>query len=409
MIPYLARVLGPSGWGHIAFAQSMGDFIAIFAEYGFVLSATRELAQNHESKEECRVIASGTFGAQAVLVTLGVTGAILVSFWVPFLRSHPKLLCAGLVYGAAQGLSPNWLFQGLERMTVAAVLEVLSKLAALVSVFVFVHSPGDEWKVLAFQGFAPVVAAIAGIWLAHRVLRLQVPSLAMVMQALRMGWSMFLLRSGIAAFSTANIFILGVFARADLVGYYASADKIAKAIGGLTMPIGDAFYPRLSKLAVHSPSEGRSLTRMSVAIQGVCGLLLTIATFWGASPIIRLVYGKTFGGAVPILQLLAILPLVIALTDSIGFQSLLPAKRENSVTKAILAGAIVNISLAFLLAPRFGGIGMASAAAIAETTVCIILIWIVARTTTLFTGNEVQPAPVRFAVSSIEVSSRTAK
>ncbi len=40
-IPYLARVLGPSGWGDVAFTLSMGDFIALFAEFGFLLSATR--------------------------------------------------------------------------------------------------------------------------------------------------------------------------------------------------------------------------------------------------------------------------------------------------------------------------------------------------------------------------------
>ena len=73
--PYLARVLGASGWGDVAFTQSMGDFIAIFVEFGFALSATREIAQNRNSKEACGLIAGGTLGAQLALSTLGVLAA----------------------------------------------------------------------------------------------------------------------------------------------------------------------------------------------------------------------------------------------------------------------------------------------------------------------------------------------
>jgi Polysaccharide biosynthesis protein len=33
--PYLARVLGPSGWGVVVFAQAIGMVIASVVEYGF--------------------------------------------------------------------------------------------------------------------------------------------------------------------------------------------------------------------------------------------------------------------------------------------------------------------------------------------------------------------------------------
>ena len=60
-LPYLARVLGPSGWGDVAFTQSMGEFIAIFIEFGFLLSATRDLAQNRSSKRRFRANRSRDF------------------------------------------------------------------------------------------------------------------------------------------------------------------------------------------------------------------------------------------------------------------------------------------------------------------------------------------------------------
>ena len=409
-LPYLARVLGPSGWGDVAFTQSMGDFIAIFIEFGFLLSATRDLAQNRSSKEASGRIAVGTFGAQAVLATLGVVIALAVSTQVPLLSSHPRLLSAGIIYGVAQGMSPIWLFQGLERMALAASLEVSSKVVALGAILLFVHSPSDEWKVLAFQSLAPVVTVLVGFWMAHRLLTLYLPSLDMVRHSLRIGWPMFLLRSGAATYSTANVLILALFAPASIVGYFASAEKLAKAVTGLLMPIRDAFYPRLSHLATHSFAESQRLTRLSALIEVGAGLMLSVATFAGAHLIVGIVFGKTFEPAVTLLQILALHPFITSLSDAIGFQSLLPAGKEALVTKAIVAGGLANLAFAFVLAPRFLGKGMAVSVIVAEFAVCAVLVSIVARTTAFFRWEVPrQTDTAGFAQGILEVPTRSSE
>jgi polysaccharide transporter, PST family len=408
-IPYLARVLGPSGWGDVAFTLSMGDFIAIFAEFGFLLSATREIAQNRHSAEDCGRIAGGTLGAQSVLSILGVLAACAVATQVPLLRSHPKLLCAGLVYGVAQGMAPLWLFQGFERMTLAASLEVPSKVSTLVAIFLFVHTRGDEWKVLVFQSFTPMVTTVVGIWMAHRLVSFRRPTIATIGRALRAGWPMFLLRSGAATYSTGNVLILGMFAPAPIVGYYAAAEKLSKAICGLLVPIRDAFYPRLSQLAAHSPKENERLTRISALIETACGLVLSVLTWLGAGLIIRSVFGNTFAGAIPILQIFATLPFIVSLTDAIGFQSLLPAGKEGLIMRAVIAGGLVNLAFALLLAPRFMGNGMAISVVIAESAVCGVLVCIVGRTTRLFRRGEPDQVEVSFATTMIDVPTRTSE
>ena len=50
-IPYLARVLRPTGWGLVVFAQSFGAWLALVMEYGFDLSGTRAV---HESAQTDR-------------------------------------------------------------------------------------------------------------------------------------------------------------------------------------------------------------------------------------------------------------------------------------------------------------------------------------------------------------------
>jgi PST family polysaccharide transporter len=318
-------------------------------------------------------------------------GACAISTQVPLLRSHPALFFAGLFYGIAQGISPAWLFQGLERMAMAAAFEVAGKLAGLAAIFLFVRAAADSWKVVVFYSLAPVLTCGCALWMMYRQLRLRFPTVPMIRRALKIGWPMFLLRGGMATYSVANVLILALFAPVGVVGYYASAAKLSQAIGGLLMPIRDAFYPRLSHLATRSPKENERLTRISAVIESGCGAMLSILTWACAGILIKTVFGPSFAGAAPILQILAVLPLIFALTDAIGFQTLLPAGKESLLTKGIVAGGLINCVMAFLLAPRFQASGMAWSVVMAEAAICVILVCIVARTTNLFRGPEPDP------------------
>ena len=380
-IPYLARVLGPEGWGNVAFVQALGEFIVMVVEFGFTLSSTREIAQKRGSRTACGEVVAGTFGAQAGLSLLAVFGALLVATQIPLLREHPRLLAAGLFYGVMQGVAPLWFFQGLERMMLAGSLEIFSKIAALAGLLLFVHQPGDEWLVLALQGLAPGVSTVAGIWLAYRMVPLRLPTLAQVRHSLALGWPMFLIRSSASLYGVANVFVLGLFAPAAIVGYYASAEKIVKAGCGLLLPIRESLYPRLSQLAIHSPEENHRLTKLGALLMGGGGLALGLCTFAGAPWIAHILLGRGFDPVIPVLRILALLPVIIALTDSVGMQYLLPRGRESIVNRVVLSGGLVSLALAFLFAPRYQHVGMACAVVIAEAFVCGVLAYIVYRMT----------------------------
>src|SRR5450631_2130909 len=78
-IPYLARVLGAAGWGKVAFVTAIGEFIVILIEFGFNLSATREVARHRDCPNTCGEVMSGVLGAQVMLAGLAIAAAVLCS------------------------------------------------------------------------------------------------------------------------------------------------------------------------------------------------------------------------------------------------------------------------------------------------------------------------------------------
>lgn len=386
-IPYLTRVLMPTGWGTVAFVTSLGDFIVMAIEFGFNLSATREIAQNRESRERCGRIVSGVFASQLLIAAIAVAGICLGRPFLPVLRDHPSLFWAGLLYGVSQGLNPIWFFQGLENIRLAAAVEVIGKSLALLGLFIFVRNPGDEWRVLALQAVPALLSTVVGFLLAGRRVALCWPTPAHISQTLRRSFPMFLFRSGESLYGVGNAFVLGLFASPASVGYYSLAERIGRAIFGLLDPVRESIYPRLSHLAVRSQAKAAKLAQLGAAVMIAGGVLLGIGMYLFAPLLIHLAGSNAFTPAVTVLRIFAILPVLLAISHSIGIQWLLSLGRDRLVNRIIMSAGGLNLLLAVLLAPRFKHFGMAWAVVCAETFVCLALVWTVRRVSPFWRGN----------------------
>jgi polysaccharide transporter, PST family len=379
-IPYLARILGPGGWGLVAFALSFASLLTVLLEFGFPLSATREVARSRHSQETCTRVVAGVVGLQIILLCAGIVTAVAAASLVPVLHAHPRLLISALLFAGAQGLAPFWFFQGMEQLKFAAILDVTGKVIGMFGLLIFVRSPADDWLVLVCQGVGPLITTAIGFWTMYKTVTFRLPARSDLVVAFRHGWSMFVYRVGTSLCSTANVFVLGLFAPVHIVGYYASAEKIASAVLGLLNPVQEALFPRLSSLARHEPSSASRLACIGALVMAAGGVVLGSVLFLFAPTIITILTGPQFAEAVPALRILALLLPLGALVNSVGLQWLLPFGRDGVVNAIILTTAAIDLALGVALAPRFGHIGMAVAAVVAEASLGLAMLAAVAKT-----------------------------
>jgi PST family polysaccharide transporter len=383
-IPYLTRVLGLEGWGTVAFIQSLAEIVALVIEFGFNLSATREVSRARNNVDECRGLMAGVLGSQVMLASAALTIVLLVKNHLPLGAGNSALVVAGCVYAVAQGFSPLWFFQGLEKMALAAGLEIGARVCALAGLFLLVRHPGDAWIALSLQAFTAGISTVAGIAIAYRTFGFERPSLGLISDALRRGWRMFVFRSAESLYGVGNSFVLGLFAGPVIVGYFALAEKISKAMFGLLNPVREALYPKLAYLMESSERDAARLARVGIAVMTVAGAVLTSVMYVFAPDLIRILGGPQFELAIPVLRIMSLLPLILSITYSVGLQWLIPLGREAVVNRIIICAGLFNLLLAFSLASRFGAIGMAASVLSAETLVCGSLLLIVWRSTNLW-------------------------
>jgi polysaccharide transporter, PST family len=373
-VVFLTRALGPRAWGILATFQGFSAYFGLIVEYGFGLSATREVARHRDDRRALEKILASVFWAKLLLTGISAIFVACCFRFLPVLSNHPLLtVCAtGLSLGAA--LTPVWFYQGIERIRLAAIIDVTGRIAGTVLTVLLVHRSPCIWIALVVPGLASFTSSAINHMRIYRSYRFVPPSPRLVWRALRFGWSMFIYRSSITLYTIGNTFVLALFVGPEYVGYYAAAERIARYSTALLSPVSQALYPRISYLVASDFSQAADLAMRSFRLIGALGLALGLLTFTAAPLVTAVFLGRTFGEAVPAIRILSLLPPVIALSNFSGFHWLLPLKKDRVINTTILIAGALNVFLALLLAPRFRHCGMAWAVVITESFVALMLV-----------------------------------
>jgi len=248
-LPYLVRVLGVEYFGLLAFAGATIAYFGILTDYGFNLTATREISIHRDNREKVKEIFSSVMTIKVILmfVSLFLLSILVFSFERFSKDAVVYFLAFGTILG--QVLFPVWFFQGMERMKYITYLNILSKLIFTIAIFVFVQEQSDYYLVPLLTSIGFLVAGIWSLFLINNEfdVSFSFQNIKTIKYYLVDGWHVFISRFYVSLYTTTNVILLGLFTNNTAVGYYSIVEKIVVAIGGLFDSANQTFYPYLAR------------------------------------------------------------------------------------------------------------------------------------------------------------------
>ena len=362
VVPYLLYTLGIELFGLLAMATALSSYFMILSDYGFNVTATREISVYRDNPKKLNEIFSAVMMIKIILMSIGFL-ILLLSLW--FFESLAKdapiyLLTFGMVLGEV--LFPIWFFQGVEKMKYIAILNIVAKFFFLFAIFLFVNAKEDVYLVPLFNSLGFIAVGLISLFYLYK--RFNIRFVWQPYKVLRhyfiMGWHIFLSKLAVTLYSSSNIFVLGVFTNHLLVGYYAVAYKVVSALVSLGDIINQVLFPYLSRKWEENRATYYKIFKK--VLQGMIAtmFLLSLILFLSAEEIVTLLAGENISITVELLQIMSLF-LVIAPLGGLYSQSFVTQGHSLYVTKSTFWTLFVNMILIAILIPLYGVYGLAVA------------------------------------------------
>jgi PST family polysaccharide transporter len=354
------RVLGVEYFGLLAFATATIAYFGIITDYGFNLTATREISIHREDKAKVIEIFSSVMTIKVILMFVSF---LLLSVLVfSFEKFSKDWLIYFLTFGTIIGqvLFPVWFFQGMERMKYITYLNILAKSIFTVAIFIFVHKQSDFWIVPLLTSVGFMVAGIWSLFLVKKEFGVQFKfqDLNILKTYLIDGWHVFQQQFYVSMYGPINIIFLGYFTNNTTVGYYNIVEKILAVPLALFAVGVQAYYPySVNVFKKNVTSYFSQIKKVSILILLTSSIAIVFILIFNYE-IIELITGTRDKVIVDILNILTI-GIIFSAFGGFYTQIFLTLKKAKILNKISFRVMVMNLIISPILINLFGAIGLA--------------------------------------------------
>lgn len=363
---YLARTLGTSGFGQIAFAA------AVVAQFGTALAAgIGEVGSREVARQPSRIreIAAGGAMARLIGAVLAISLVLALTWVLPLDATMKRVTMLSSLFLIPLALDTGWVYKGSGKTQRVGWGLLLAQATSLVLIVLLVRDATSVTRVPVVQAIGDLVAAA---FLALPLLRgrWKWPARPAVGELPRQSGLITISRSLRTVIVSFDVILLGLMLKSAEVGLYSAAYRIVFFVMAVMYASHVAFLPEMSR-------SGGDQARMSSVLSRAIGLSVTavlpfVVGGWLIAPsLMALIFGEAYRGGAVALQLLLLSILLIAVHGTTR-NVFLARERLGTETTIVAIGAAVNIILNLLLIPRAGIVGAAVATVIGEAVILVL-------------------------------------
>ena len=345
-LPYLVNILGVEKYGLVIFAQSFIIFFNIIVDFGFNLSATREISIHREDREKISEIYSSVMLIKLFLTLASFFVLLFFVFTIDKFNSEILLYLISFLMVIGQALFPIWYFQGHEKMKYITFINILSKLIFTIAIFLFVKEKTDYLLVPLFNGIGVLIGSLYAIYIIKKDFNQKIilQELKTIRHYFNQSSQFFLSRVSVSIYTAANSFVLGIFTNNTMVGYYSVAEKMYLAIQSPYTPLTQVLYPYISK------NKNIHFFKKVFFITVILNIALMILIYFSSGFIFNLLFDSSITKeSLQVFNFFLIANLVVVPSILIGYPFLAALGFSKYVNMSVIFGSVFHLSVLLIL------------------------------------------------------------
>jgi len=365
--PYASRILGPESIGLFNYAFAIASYFTLFASFGFPIYGMREVAVRKNDLTDLETATNSIFSAN-LLLTVFVCIAYLLLCTLIAGDNIILFLIVGISI-LLSSISFEWFYQGIEDFRYLTIRGIIIKSISVICLFLFVKNCSD----LLYYAIVSVGATcgnnILNLIRLKKFIRLRLTRNG-VWRHIRGASVLFMGTVAVSFYSYMNDILVGALDNMTSVGYFSTGNKLVHIILSIIGVISMSIIPRMTSLVnSNKQEETLQLQRKSINLVLYVSIPIMIGLFVLSPQIVNLFAGNKFAPTANVTKILALLIAIIPLSSFLGYQVLIPNRKEKYGNYATIGGAVTNIALALILIPQFSYIGSCVSLVIAESVV----------------------------------------
>lgn len=369
--PYVTRVFSSNDLGTYGYFNSIVTYFILLATLGVANYGTKEISSH---RNDIRKNFWGIYTLQFGATCLSILLYIILCFAFSFMQNPVAYILGSSLL--SKGMDISWLFQGLEDFRKITVRNITVKLVGVVSIFLFVKSPGDLYLYVSLLTVFELLGQLSMWFPAREFIGKPHLDLCYAKQHLKPVILLFLPQISISLYVTLDRTMLGALASTTDVGIYDQALKLVNILLTLVTSLGSVMLPRVSNLL--SKGNNEAVNRMHqisfliynlVIFPIIAGMLIINNDF------VKFFLGNDFQDARYAIAIMIFRMFFIGWTNIMGIQILIPHNKNKEFMTSTTVPAIISVGLNLILLPKFGYIGASVVSVLTEALVWLIQLY----------------------------------
>ena len=247
-LPYLTRVLSTEAYGTVAYVKTVMSYMQITVDFGFMLSATRDVVNNKSDKRALETVMGDTLLARVILGVCAFFALIIFTLLLPILHNNIIYTFLSYIVIFETIFLMDYLFRGLEIMHVITIRFIVMKIISTILTFAFVKSDNDILLIPAFDIFGSTIAIILVLFEIKKLkLKFRCSGIKKAIYSIRDSFVYFISNAASTSFNALSTLLIGLRINATEVAYWSVCMQVATSIQACYTPISDGIYPEMIK------------------------------------------------------------------------------------------------------------------------------------------------------------------